>query len=126
LFIGYRDNDTFTVAFYAGDVNIDVPAGYRYTDIKGNWINLRIYHDTTTRKTQVWIGGEKMGEGVHSRQYESNLNLIGGARNTSYSGFIMSNLRIITSPQNTALNNVTDEAIKGIFENELKELQRVG
>ena len=83
LHIGYRDNDTFTIAFYADDVNINLGNGFKHSDIKNKWTHFLIHHNKSNKKSGLYINGTPLGAGTHSQNYQAGFNLMGGYGNTS-------------------------------------------
>ena len=61
LHIGYRSNDTFTLAFYADDANWTVPVGKKFTDIEGKWTHFFVVYNASNNKSFLCINGDKVG-----------------------------------------------------------------
>jgi hypothetical protein len=73
IHIGWRDSDTFTVAFYGADVNFD---GLKQSDFTDTLHHIFISHNASTKQTSLYIDNTFIGELIHSANYLSNFDRI--------------------------------------------------
>lgn len=118
LHIGWRDDDTCTVAFYADDINANVTAPYRFQDIKRKWVHLVIWHDTNTKVSKMFINGNKILEGTHNGQYQGGIDFFNGARNNADVKGFLSEFRLYRTAQNQSFTGVDDNTAQAFFDNE--------
>jgi len=83
LHIGFRDSDTFTVAFWASDVNFD---GIYQTDFMDTLHHIFVSHDASTKNTSLFIDNTFIGELTHASNYLSNYDRILSANNGDRKG----------------------------------------
>jgi hypothetical protein len=125
LHVGWRDGDTFTLAFYASDVNWDSPNGINRGDTIDKWFHYVVAHNTTTKKSKLFINGQFVSEKTHSGQYESYFNMINGTQNTERTKSKISNIRLFTKKYNVAGYVLTDAQIQNIYTQEKKVLEEM-
>ena len=124
LHIGFRNDNTFTVAFYANDVNFPLPNDLKYSAIKNKWVYIYAYHNVTNHKSILFMNGNKIGEGTHANgNYQDYFNAVGYAnRQTRIKGHI-SYMRVYISNPNQAITNISSAMINRSYNNELQYLK---
>lgn len=107
LHIGWRNNDTFTIAFYANDVNFSLQNQHKASNFVGKdkWVHVGLAHNASNKKSKLWINGHYYGEEQHRNgNYQSNLNLLFGKMNTTRMSGKISHLRIMVTTGNQGIN----------------------
>ena len=107
LHIGWRSNQKFTVAFYGNDVDFDLLSNHYADKIVGKykWMHIAIQHNANKKKSTLWINGMNYGSKTHANgNYQNNLNLVFGARNTAKLAGFMSNFRLFVTASNNDIN----------------------
>jgi len=125
LHIGWRDSDTFTLAFYARDVNWDNPNGINRADTVDKWFHYVLAHDCISLNSKLFINGEFVSELTHKDSYESYLNMINCTQNVARTKSKISNLRIFTNGYEKGGYVLTDNQIQNIYTQEKKVLEEM-
>ena len=108
LHIGWRDNDTFTVGFYANDINIDLTSDYHANNFigKDRWVHVGVKHDANNHKSKVWINGNVMGEEQHAHgSYGNVMDLLFGTMNVTRMSGKCSHFRILVTTGNQSISS---------------------
>ena len=122
LHIGWRTDDTFTVAFWSADINITVPNEFKFSNVKNQWIHIGVVHNKNSKKSIVYINGNNIGSGTHADNYQSTFNAVFAANQTSRSAGKISQLRFAINVDDAM---VTDAKMKNIYDSELPFLKEI-
>jgi len=120
LHIGYRHDDTFTVAFWSNDVDFSLPLEKIYSYNINKWVHFVVSHDTVTHKSKLFINGDYIGEGTHNGgQYQEDFSQLFGTRDLLYTKGMLSGIRLFVSEENKNFT-FNNNDVKSLYKDERK------
>jgi len=127
LHIGWRNDSTFTVAFYSNDVNFTLSDKHKFSNNRNKFVHVFVSHNTVNKHSTLWINGDFVGDKGHNGgQFLDNWNMIFGVRDSSACVGIISQTRVwISNSQNQDITNITNNAVQNIYNNEKKMLKDI-